>query len=155
MRIFLGIRVLSVSLAFCFSLHLAVIRKLWKVEQYQAKKRIKAQGDFTVSLLFLPLTLCLSLCHSVYVYHATDSRKKKAFLLPNKAGYTAIRCVLAHTGSSFGQKWRFCMVSTRVWPTDGRTDIPSYRDARTHLKREPILAAVAARCSKHFNTAKN
>ena len=32
----------------------------------------------------------------------------------NKAGYTAIRCVLAGTDSSFGQKRHFCMVSTRV-----------------------------------------
>ena len=40
----------------------------------------------------------------------------------NKAGYTAIRCVLAGTDSTFGQKRHFCMVSTRVWPTDGRTD---------------------------------
>ena len=64
----------------------------------------------------------------------------------NKAGYTAIRCVLARTDSSFGQKLDFGLVSTRVWPTDGRTDgrtdrptdgrtdTPSYRDARTHLK---------------------
>ena len=32
----------------------------------------------------------------------------------NKAGYTAIRCVLAGTDSSFGQKRHFCMISTRV-----------------------------------------
>ena len=32
----------------------------------------------------------------------------------NKAGYTAIRCVLAGTDSSFGQERHFCMVSTRV-----------------------------------------
>ena len=32
----------------------------------------------------------------------------------NKAGYTAIRGVLAGTDSSFGQKRHFCMVSTRV-----------------------------------------
>ena len=37
-------------------------------------------------------------------------KKKKK----NKAGYTAIRCVLARRGSSFGQKRHFCMVSTRV-----------------------------------------
>ena len=30
-----------------------------------------------------------------------------------------IRCVLARTEGSFGQKGHFCMVSTRVWPTDG------------------------------------
>jgi len=36
----------------------------------------------------------------------------KMFL--NKAGYTAIRCVLAGTDSSFGQKRHFCMVSPRV-----------------------------------------
>ena len=40
----------------------------------------------------------------------------------NKAGYTAIRCVLAWTDSSFGQKRHFHVVSTRVWRTDGRTD---------------------------------
>ena len=32
----------------------------------------------------------------------------------------------------------FFIISTRLWPTDGptdqRTDTPSYRDARTHLK---------------------
>ena len=57
----------------------------------------------------------------------------------------SIRCVLAHTSSSFGQKWHFCMVSTCVGWTDrptagptnqrtnGRMDIPSYRDLRPHL----------------------
>ena len=42
----------------------------------------------------------------------------------------------------FAQKWHFFEISTRVWLTDGRMDgrtdrrmdIPSYRDARTHLK---------------------
>ena len=33
-----------------------------------------------------------------------------------------IRCVLAHTDNSFGQKRHFCMVSTHVRPTDGRMD---------------------------------
>ena len=32
----------------------------------------------------------------------------------NKAGYAAIRCVLARTDSSFGQKRQFRVVSTRV-----------------------------------------
>ena len=46
----------------------------------------------------------------------------------NEAGYTAIRCVLPRrfflnaNGPTHGR-------------TDGRTDRPSYRDARTHLKR--------------------
>ena len=52
-----------------------------------------------------------------------------------------IRCIPACTD---GQKRHFCMISTRVWRTDGRTngrtnrptDIPSYIDARTHLKSQ-------------------
>ena len=38
------------------------------------------------------------------------------YIYSNKAGYTAIRCVLARTDtdSSFGQKRQFCVVSTRV-----------------------------------------
>ena len=40
----------------------------------------------------------------------------------NKAGYTAIRCVLARTDSNFRQKQHICMVSTRVWRTDRWTD---------------------------------
>ena len=35
-----------------------------------------------------------------------------------------IRCVPARTDSSFSQKRHFCMVSTRVWWTDWRTDGP-------------------------------
>ena len=68
------------------------------------------------------------------------------FFLEEQGWIHGIRCVLARTGSSFSQKrtWTWtCMVSTLVWPTDGwmdqRTDgpadIPSCRDARTHLKR--------------------
>ena len=44
----------------------------------------------------------------------SQQRPKICKNLGNKAGYTAIRCVLACTGSSFGQKRHFCMVSTRV-----------------------------------------
>jgi len=62
---------------------------------------------------------------------------------PKQGRIHGIRCVLARTASRFGQKRWFCKVSTRVWPTDQRmdgrtdrrTDTPSYRDARTHLKR--------------------
>ena len=43
---------------------------------------------------------------------------------------------------NFGQKRRFWSISTRLWrtdrPTDGRTDTPSYRDARTHLKTSKL-----------------
>ena len=34
----------------------------------------------------------------------------------------------------FAQNRYFFMISTHLWPTDGRTDTPSYRDARSHLK---------------------
>ena len=53
--------------------------------------------------------------------HATRRSNGKG-MIGNKAGY--IRCVLARTASdsSSGQKRHFCMVSTRVWPTDQRTD---------------------------------
>ena len=36
--------------------------------------------------------------------------------------------------SLFCSKQAVLMISTHLWPTDGRMDTPSYRDARTHLK---------------------
>ena len=41
----------------------------------------------------------------------------------------------------FAQNRHFFMISTRLWLMDGRTDTPSYRDARTHLKRMKTLRA--------------
>ena len=41
-----------------------------------------------------------------------------------------IRCVLARTDSNFDQKRHFCMVSTRVWPTDWPSDRPT--DGQTY-----------------------
>ena len=37
-------------------------------------------------------------------------------------------------------------------PTDGRTDIPSYRDARTHLKIEHALFTSKQKGAKHQGT---
>ena len=66
-----------------------------------------------------------------------DWRKKvfngKSITWGNKAGYTAIRCVLARTSLMLTD-------GPTDGPTDGRTDRPSYRDARTHLKIIPILS---------------
>ena len=83
-------------------------------------------------------------------YHQIPSRQEKTptGLDWNSSKYKklsrihGVRCVLARTDSSFGKNWHFCMVLTCGWPmggwmdrrTDGRTDTPSYRDARTHLK---------------------
>ena len=75
------------------------------------------------------------------------------FFLEEQGWIHGIRCVLARTGSSFSQKRHFCMVSTRVWPTDrpmdgrmdGRTDIPSYRDARTHVKSVRLVSESGTR----------
>ena len=56
-----------------------------------------------------------------------------------------IRCILARTDSSLGRKRHFCIVSARVWPTNGQTDGPMYgpmygpTDGRTHpLVEMPI-----------------
>ena len=60
-----------------------------------------------------------------------------------------IRCVHAR----FGQKRHFRTVSTRVWPTDrrkdGRTNTPSYRDARTHLKTPTLVGLFLAVAFEH------
>ena len=46
----------------------------------------------------------------------------------NKAGYTAIRCAPSCIMS-------FSAIFTNASRTDRRTDRPTYRDARTHLKK--------------------
>ena len=65
----------------------------------------------------------------VETFQFVGEREKERGRIPG------IRCVLARTASNFGRKRYFCRISTRVWPTDGRKDTPSYRDARTHLKK--------------------
>ena len=50
----------------------------------------------------------------ILAFRVLSTHSPKDILPENKVGYTAIRCVLARTGSSFGKKRHFCMVSTRV-----------------------------------------
>ena len=61
-----------------------------------------------------PKTLCATYPNSVYKVQQSQVIWILIKIELNKAGYTAIRCVLARTDSVFGQKRHFCMVSTRV-----------------------------------------
>ena len=79
----------------------------------------------------------VSITHAARI-HRVIALKFSTLLNFEQSRIHGIWCVLART-SSFGQKQHFFKISTRVWPTDGRTDrrtdTPSYRDAKTNLKR--------------------
>ena len=76
---------------------------------------------------WLLFSTIVTICHCDIVNFVAPRFEKMVSLRKNKAGYTAIRCVLAGTDSGFGQKRHFCIVSTRVRRTDGSTDGPMDR----------------------------
>ena len=107
------------------------------------KNSVSEQSMQTMQRIILWMVLLKSFCISMYTWPVAFLRYYPYAVnscIEKKQGRKhGVKCVLARTDSNFGQKWHFRMVSTHVWPTDGRTDRWTDRrtdgrtDGRTHL----------------------